>query len=252
MWQPPLNPDPSAILDEAIADGRGGQPQTALAKFLWFHNNATRYERGLSAVRLSFALSYWLDLAAHYKPALDAIIYTRDETEAAFRENPTDFQLFHDLASLNARLDAGDRTARLFMEIAAENPDAAAHLYRVAESHLIEIGELGACAPFLDPDERLALAAECYELSCEFEDSCAEREPPIPRSARREYVRDVATLAALLVLNGRLEDANGVYAKSLSVVDDEDFRMTMLADSVRWEEQSIRCVKAGNAAIISH
>jgi hypothetical protein len=122
MWQPPDNPDPDKILSEAVADGSNGRPGIALQKFLWFHAHATRYNRGLYGVRLSFALSYWLDLASRFEPAFRAFIRTRDETESKFLENSTNFELFHDIAALNRRLDEGKkRTANIFQWVACRD-----------------------------------------------------------------------------------------------------------------------------------
>ncbi|MEZ6074093.1 MAG: hypothetical protein R3C59_16830 [Planctomycetaceae bacterium] len=224
MWQPPNNPDPFAILHEAAGDD---PPEVALAKFLWFHKNALRIQPSLSGVRLSFALGYWLDLASRYKPAMDAYVRVRDETETSFRIEPASFDLFHDVASLNKHIDAGERTAKLFAEVAATDPDVARRLYHVAESHLIGIGEYKACGPFLETDKRIALAAKCYHMARQYEDSQPERDTPLPRFSRQHFIENVATLAALLVLNDRDTDAQDVYTKSLLVIDDDEFRSTM-------------------------
>src|SRR5690349_19790316 len=100
-WAPPDNPDPSAILTAAADDTRSGAYADALAKFLWFHRNALRLNRALVGVRVSFALSYWLDLAELYPPAREAFLRTRDEAEAAFAADPSSFDLFHELAGMN-------------------------------------------------------------------------------------------------------------------------------------------------------
>src|SRR4051812_31471346 len=52
-WTPPAGPDPSDILDSAALDANAGWHEQALAKFLWFHKSALRYDPHLSAVRLS-------------------------------------------------------------------------------------------------------------------------------------------------------------------------------------------------------
>ena len=42
-WSPPPNPDPEVILEEARADAAAGRNEDALAKYVWFHNNAVRH-----------------------------------------------------------------------------------------------------------------------------------------------------------------------------------------------------------------
>jgi hypothetical protein len=227
VWQPPDNPNPHAILHEAVHDGRTGHPDVALQKFLWFHEHATQFERGLYGVRLSFALGYWMDLASRYAPALDALVRTRDETESKYLEDPTNFELFHDLASLNSYLGEGERTATIFIRVASSDHEAAAGMYPVAEPHLVSIGAYDACGPFLNPDKRIAFAAECYRFTRRHESKRERREPSPPPMARRHYLHNVATLVALLVLNNRRDDARDAYNKSLLVIDDEEVRTTL-------------------------
>jgi hypothetical protein len=162
-WTPPEAPDPSEILDSAVADTRDGSHADALAKLLWFHHNALRYGAGLSGVRLSFALSYWLRLADLYSPARAAFLRTRDEAEAAFAADPTNFDLFHDLAYMNRYLGDEVRTADEFGRVARQCRAAAKSLYRVAERFLIAAGRYEECGPFLDPPQRLWLAREGYD-----------------------------------------------------------------------------------------
>jgi hypothetical protein len=121
-WTPPDDPDPTDILDSAESDTRDGSHAQALAKFLWFHHNALLHRPSFYGVRLSFALSSWMELASVYPPARAAFIRTRDETEAAFRSEPSSFELFHDLAALNRDLDDGPRTADLFVSTARADP----------------------------------------------------------------------------------------------------------------------------------
>lgn len=227
VWTAPQDPDPSSILHSAVDDKRGGRYEQSLAKFLWFHNNAVGYERGQSAVRLSFALAYWLDLATVYPPARDAFIRTRDETEQAFQKDPSEFDLFHDVASMNHFLSDGLRTADLFATVAATDHDKAQVLYQIAEPYLIAAGRFRACEPFLKPRRRMELAAECYRHSGQIEESRPDCGFPVPKLARTHYVRDVATLVGLLVLNGRADEARAAYSEALSIIDDGEFRQIM-------------------------
>jgi len=191
---------------------------------LWFHNNALRHRPSLGGVRLSFALSYWTDLASVYPPARGAFIRTRDEAEAAFRRDPSSFELFHDLASFNERLGDGARTADLFVSTARDDLAAAGLLYRVAEPFLIAVGRYDACGQFLDPPTRMRIAKDLYEIAKNWEEAHHAGALPTPSFARRAYMHNVATLIALLALNHRAEEADSVRAQALTVLDDEEFR----------------------------
>jgi hypothetical protein len=223
-WTPPDDPDPSGILHSAALDTRGGSHARALAKFLWFHHNALRHDPALYGVRLSFALSSWMELASVHPPAKAALVRTRDEAEAAFRGDPTSFGLFHDLAALNKRLGDGARTADLFVGTARRDHATAKRLYRVAEPFLIASGRADACGPFLDPPERLRLAAETFETRRSREEAEPLGEHGPPPLARRFYMHDAATLVGLLALSHRAEEAGRAREQALTVLRDEEFR----------------------------
>jgi hypothetical protein len=228
-WKPPDDPDPTAILHSAESDTRDGSHAQALAKFLWFHHNALRHDSAIYGVRLSFALSSWLELASLHPPARAALIRARDETEAAFRREPSSFELFHDLAALNRHLGDGPRTVDLFVSTAHADYAAAERLYRVAEPFLIAVGRYDACGPFLDPPKRMRRAAEAYQMMTRTEEARPADERAPPPLARSFYVHDVATLVGLLFLNRRLEEATEARAQGLTVLDNEEFRALLAA-----------------------
>jgi hypothetical protein len=222
-WVPPPNADPSAILQEARRDAREGRHEVALAKFLWFHHHALDREQGLSGVRLSFALGYWHQLARQYPPALDALKKTRDEALADVQraQGGDVFQPFHDFASINRELGEQSRTARAFVELDRENPAAAATAFHVAQPSLIGAREYGLCGKYLRPDEEWQMAARVYQLDQDHE---RRSSPDIPRSADKFFTHRVTTLVALLVVNGRRQDAEAIAQKARLELDDPAFR----------------------------
>ncbi len=223
-WTPPDDPDPSEILHSAVRDTRDGLHAQALAKFLWFHHNALRRDRAFYGVRLSFALGYWIDLAAIYPSARAALTRTRDETEAAFQGKPSSFELFDDLAALNEYLGDAVRTADLFVRTARDNHAVAKWLYRVAEPFLIAAGRYDVCGPFLDPPTRMRHAADAYERLRSREEAWRADEHAPPHLARSFYMHDVATLVGLLSINHRMKEADEASAQAVAVLDDEEFR----------------------------
>lgn len=227
MWTPPENPNPSAILHSAVDDARDGRHEQSLAKFLWFHNHAVQYQPGQSGVRRSFALSYWLNLATVYPPARDAFIRTRDETDQAFRKDISNFALFQDIAAMNKRLGDELRTIELFASVAETDPPSAQAIYQVAEPDLIAAGQFHVCALFLEPKGRLERAAECYRVTNQYEATRPVQRFPVPKLARPFYIRNVATLVALLALNQRIDDARTAYNDALAIVNDDEFRTIM-------------------------
>lgn len=222
LWQPPDNPDPFVILHEASGDTRDEQFDVALAKFLWFHENAVRYQRSLSAVRRSFALAYWIELAEMYQPAMDAFLATRDRTEDRFRLDYSSYDLFADISSMNQRLGDEQRTADLFCDAAAVSHDRATRYYHVAERSLVACGRYRECAPFLECDKRFHHAVNVYQMTLERE-SRPRKGRPLPKTALKRFTNDVATLTALLSVNDMMPAAESIRDRASKVVTSEDF-----------------------------
>ena len=78
---PPVNPDVKAIRDEAKADANAGRYESALQKYVWWHENVNKYQPSMSAVRLSFGLSDWYQLGEVYPPALAKLKETRERRQ---------------------------------------------------------------------------------------------------------------------------------------------------------------------------
>src|SRR5690349_10482282 len=71
--------DPQAVLNEARQLAQAGKYEEALAKHLWYHENALRIQPSQLGVRVSFALAAWRDLGEKFPKAHDALVGIRDE-----------------------------------------------------------------------------------------------------------------------------------------------------------------------------
>lgn len=220
-WKPPPNADPSSILHSAVEDRREGRFARALAKHVWYHNNAVRLEPSQFGVRLSFALGYWMDLAQDYQDAKTALIEVRNETEQAFSKKLT-HDLFIDLAAINNRLDEQHRTVEIFKRVVNVDEQQAATFYRWAEKALVSAGCYKVCAPFLKPSSSVNLAIQVYRKELSFENSgITVRGHMVPKRARRSFLKNIATLSALLVHNNRADEARQVCEQACKVLEEE-------------------------------
>lgn len=224
-WNPPKNPDPSAILDEAQADTAAGRYADALAKHVWFHENALKYAPAMYGVRLSFALSYWAHLAAVYPPALIKLKAVRDEAGTAVRTGSDPREAFHDFAAINRELKEQDLTKDLFLWLDVNKPDVARQDFDIAEPALIEAKEYRLCGRYLDPDRSLkrtvGLYRETTKIASEYQQEDAVE---LRDHATKTFSNSVATLVALLVLNDRPADADRIAAEARKEWDDEEFQ----------------------------
>lgn len=146
----------------------------ALGIFVWYYDNALKYNRSEYGVRNSFTLSQWIQLGKDYPPALAELQKIRDAKTKLFLDNkialtypganangtPRDWQQnpaknqdewelyfsqqkgdtpnFHDIASINRELKTPDQTVTLFLEVEKSNPALAQKVWHYAEDTILE------------------------------------------------------------------------------------------------------------------
>ena len=166
-WTPPSDPDPDKVLSEACEDTSAGRYEDALAKHLWFHNEALRYQPSLSGVRLSFALGYWLELAEVYPPAMKELERIRHETrQEILNSNSQKIRdLFLDFQGMNRTLQAESETTALFIQLDRDYPDRAEQVFVLALPALLKSHEHKLCGKYLKPMEWLRREIDIFSLS---------------------------------------------------------------------------------------
>jgi hypothetical protein len=230
-WTPPANVDPQSILGEATADARAGKFDLALAKHIWFHEHALEIKPSLVGVRLSFALSYWMDLGAKHPPALAKLKEIRDATRKRVVEaagEPPRFEDFQDLNGINRALGEPADTAAAFRVLAAKHPELAERTFRVAQPALIAAKEYKLYARHIKPDETVAEMVESYRLMR----TTVLRMPNGAEMADRfeqRYIDEAATLVAVLINGDRLEDAADAVAVLRREEGDAEFQAKLSA-----------------------
>jgi hypothetical protein len=220
QWTPPDDPDLHEILNSAWSDARAGRHDVALAKFVWFHQNALLIDQNFSAVRLSFAIMYWHRLAEDYPPAMDALLAARDQAESSFIHANFQFVDFQELAALNRELGDETRTVTIFKQVSASNSEAARRVYHVAERALVKQREFELCDPFLEPDKRLEITLNGFKVGRRFETNPSRFTPRPPETAYAHLMHNIATLVGLLVINNREPEANTVVREAQAALPD--------------------------------
>ena len=221
-WTPPANPDPQTILNEAQDDAREKRYEMALAKHLWFHENATKLQPGMSGVRLSFALSYWNNLGKVYPPAMDQLREIRDEASENVLNGKQLTNSFHDLASINRTLSEDTHTVDTFILLDTQNTKSAKSVYRLARRALIKGKEYQLCGKYLDPKRSYPIILKGREAN--------QRLAKNPKFGARllefgnkKFTNDTATLIALLVVNDRKREPNEIAVSAKTEWDNAAF-----------------------------
>jgi hypothetical protein len=158
-WTPPQNPNPQNILNEAEADTRAGQYTNALAKYVWFYQNALKYDPAQRGVRVSFALSSWAQLGGSYPPALDKLKSVRDEAEQNVRQGKDAVSAFQDFVAINATLKDDNNTSDFFTWLDANKPELAKEVFDRTQNWLlpalVKTKKYAVCGKYIDPDTSL-------------------------------------------------------------------------------------------------
>jgi serine/threonine protein kinase len=180
-WSPPIRPDekldPSRILDDAKQLMSEGHYEEALQRHIWYHNHALEYNSSLSAVRLSFALSEWIELGRRYPKAKAALVEIRDAKTREFEQGRGYSDLFQEVSSINSYLQNDNATLALFKWIGQRDSALAQQCYIFAEDALVQNGEYGLCLHYIgDPQSRFELFKRGWEM---------QRQRRLPQRAMR-------------------------------------------------------------------
>lgn len=221
-WTVPAKPNPEKILDEAVEDASAGRYEDALAKHVWFHENALKIEPALYGVRLSFALMYWVELGKSYPPALAKLKSIRDTDGLQIKRGKGNRYLFHDFESINRVCEERMKTKDVFVWLDTNQPAFAKKVFDLAEPDLIKEQEFHLCGKYIDPASYENIVKSFHEN----EEIAKGSEAPkgLPDFDKEKFSNQAATLVALLVINGHREDAVKIATKAASELDDPQFK----------------------------
>ena len=227
-WRAPKNPDPGRILREARADTKAQRYEEALAKFLWFHENALTYRESLYGVRLSYALEDWFELGSVYPPALEELKRTRDDAAVKVREADEYYYAFNDVLAINDILGESNRTVELFLWLDLHMPERARKVYRLVQVQLVDAGDFQLCGKYIDPTEDFNRIVWFYRAELRM-----AKDPKFGSKMRiyatRTFSQSTATLVAILARNDRIAEAKIIVEEALNEWDERRFRLLLQA-----------------------
>jgi hypothetical protein len=227
-WQPPETPEPSTILREAERDARAGRYDDALAKHVWYHENALKHDRGQTGVRLSFALSDWLELGERYPPALAKLEAYRQEARKQVLASKARevFDKFADFAAISEKVDKENEIVELFVELDEKHPKLAPRAYIVADDHLIAAEKFELCGKYLDGDKAIRRQIQMFE---HHQEMVKDRRfgADIGEFGEKTFRKEAATTVAILVKRKREEEAKRVAEKARAAWDDAELHAAL-------------------------
>lgn len=206
-------------LDAARSFAEEGKFDKALERHLWFHDKALKICPSYYGVRLSFALSDWLELGEKYPPALEALKDVRRAKTTKIIEGANDFELFHDVQSINETLGEIASTVLLFKELDNTRPEFAAEVYRLVADDLVTAKEYKLARKYLtDPMKKFARKKEGLQEVLEWAEKGGEEESLI-KALESNFEQDVIVLITILVETGEEDLARRMKGEALKLVD---------------------------------
>jgi serine/threonine protein kinase len=274
-WSPTLAPgekpdltkirnEAKTLLDQSDYDG-------ALQRQIWYFNHALDYDPSLVGVRRSFALFDWAELGRSYPKARQGLIEIRDRDLHMFNEgmryphwakevlsdlpgfsrveNPSRFDLFQDILSIDLYLGNDETNRALVRALVAKDPQLAQHMgYRVSDDAFdtlvkkgnngVSHGDLGdgqaafgaICQQWLTLKKQEVHLAKIYAQGQKNRDEYWAQQgqkpplmtPPVepPKAADRIFVDKTRQLIEILVANGHRADAQNICDQAVALLDD--------------------------------
>ena len=220
----------SAKVDNADLDNirdltNAGQYEQALEKHLWFHEES-KSSSGMGGVRLSYAITAWVELGKKYPPALDALIKVRDRDKGLLLSGEGEFDNFHDLSAINRGLGKDDETIELFLTLDKKFPEESGAYYIVAEDLLIENKYYEICSKYIgDPIFKYEGLRHAREVQLSFSKTTKELNTPrFLKYTDERFVEGVVKLIEVLLAIDKRDDAIEVRKRALSYYDSEDIK----------------------------
>jgi hypothetical protein len=208
-WKPPKNPDPQVILNETLDDVRAKRYKMALAKHVWFFENALSIQPGMVGVRLSFALSYWKQLGEEYPPAMAKLRSIQDGLEKKANLGKDLSNTTPDLAAINRTLGEDERTTHTFEKIDKGNAESAKYAFIFVKDALIKSKKYALYGKYINTQDDFSRIKNTYNMNQGF-----AKDPRFGKDhaqyAKTTFQHDSVTLIAILAVNNRKSEATAI------------------------------------------
>jgi serine/threonine protein kinase len=246
-WSPTLaadeKPDFQTILNSAKSLMNEGSYEEALQRYLWYFDHS-RNDAGQKGVRLSFALSDWIELGRRYPKAKQALIEIREADAQKFSEGTGYSELFQEIAGINQYLNDDDATLALFKTIDQRDPQLAGQCFLFAENLLVQKGEYETCRKYTGaPQAAFERIRQSWQQMKKFEEQNAARSeeqqkrfqemgktnaifahmpffPAPPPFADNHFIGQTRQLIEILVATHHKADAEKIQDEAVAIFDD--------------------------------
>jgi hypothetical protein len=224
MASPPKDFGPAGnILQEAQALTRAGKYEEALAKHVYYHENAFKMQPSQVGVRLSFALMYWAELGQAYAPAKAAMIEVRNNAGNTLVSGKGTPELFQDFVALNDAT-GDDKSAFVFKILAEKQPELAKKAFIHGIDEFVKKQEYALCSQYMpDATKEFDFCMQIRKMDSDLANSGRFGDDASTRlffDSKSRFIAKCCQLIEILAGSGRGAEAEEIKKKLLAINDD--------------------------------
>lgn len=218
-------PSAQERLNRARTASLEGRYEEALGDFVWFHEHALEEQPSLAAVRLSYALSYWMELAEVYPPARAMLEELRDKETALLLEGCGERKVFHDIVAMNRYLGSENNTYALFTRLVQSHPELAMRCGSLALPSVISAGDFELAQALMPNPMRDTMALGRWLNKTVSRHKEDQNLLAIRLKAHISgYTEDIKQILSVLVGCGRNDDADRLKTFAINQVEAPEIR----------------------------
>jgi hypothetical protein len=209
---------------------REGRHEEALREYVWFFEHALEENPALAAVRLSYALGDWIELAAVYPKARHALEEIRDGKAQLLRLGAAGWKVFYDVVAINEYLGCEEETYALFKSLVASDPSFAERCSAIALRSILRERDYELAERFLpDPFEEIRRHGELLNRTIRRRRMSKYSPAPRIKSDIDYYAGKVKQMVAVLEGRGRVADARKLRAFATRLIQATTIREAVAA-----------------------
>lgn len=214
-------------LTAALELAQSGQHELALNEYVWFHEHALEEDPSLRGVRLSFALSYWIELGKAYPPALAKLKEIAEQKQKLLDNGATDWEIFNDVVALNEALEEQGATYKIFVSINNRDPEFAQRCARVATPAIVQEKDFQLARSFLpNPVGTIEYLVDQLnkDASWAATEADPERREKTTEAFLHNYIDDVSMLVHIVANSGDSALSEKMIEMAIDQITEEGLR----------------------------
>jgi len=212
--------DMCQYLTDTETMAKAGKHQEALQRFVWMYHNSLKEDPAFAAVRLSYMLAYWKELADKYPPALKELSKIRDDETLLIKEGKGTYITFQEIVAINEILGDDSKSIDLFAFLDKKHPESAKSCWDFVRKKVIAAKNIDLAKKYIkDPGEVYDEIAFLYKANT-MRYKNVENMKVFKEINEDVFITDVINLVSLLKMMGNKKLGEEIRQKAIQLLPD--------------------------------